>query len=93
MHKHFYFKLLSPPFFFCKMKHWLSLLKRQLKSVYILKWALLNMYILNNFHVFIYPWLGGEYQDGAEGVWRNIEEPPIVFVFPKLKFIFLSKEM
>jgi hypothetical protein len=24
---------------------------------------------------------------------RNIENPPVVFVFPKLKFIFLSKEI
>jgi hypothetical protein len=32
------------------------------------------------FLIFIYPWLGGEYQDGSEGVWRNIEEPSIVFV-------------
>ncbi len=45
------------------------------------------------FMCFIYPWLGGEYQGGGEGVRRNIENPPIFFIFPKLKFIFLSKEI
>jgi hypothetical protein len=48
---------------------------------------------LNNFHVSIYPWLGGVYQGGGGGVRRNIENVSVIFVFPKLKFIFLSKEV
>jgi hypothetical protein len=48
---------------------------------------------LNNFHVSIKPWLGGVYQGGGGGVRRNIENISVIFVFPKLKFIFLSKEV
>ncbi len=48
---------------------------------------------LNNFHVSIYLWLGGVYHGGGEGVRRNIENVSVIFVFPKLKFIFLSREV
>ncbi len=49
---------------------------------------------LNNFHVSIYAWLGGVYhQGGGGGVRRNIENVSVIFVFPKLKFIFLLKEV
>jgi hypothetical protein len=40
---------------------------------------------LNNFHVAIYPWLGGVYQGGGGGVRRNIKNVSVTFVFPKLK--------
>jgi hypothetical protein len=48
---------------------------------------------LNNFHFSINPWLGGVYQGGGGVVRRNIENVSVIFVFPKLKFIFLSKEV
>jgi hypothetical protein len=48
---------------------------------------------LNNFHVSIYPWLGGVYQGGGGGVRTTIENVSVIFVFPKLKFILLSKEV
>jgi hypothetical protein len=51
---------------------------------------------LNNSHVSINPWLGGVYQGkqgGGGGLRRNIENVSVIFVCPKLKFIFLSKEV
>ncbi len=48
---------------------------------------------LNNLHVSINPWLCGVYQGGGGGVRRNIENVSVIFVFPKLKFIFLTKEV
>jgi hypothetical protein len=33
------------------------------------------------------------YQGGGGGVKRNIENVSVIFVFPKLKFIFLSREV
>jgi len=41
----------------------------------------------------MYPWLSVVYQGGGGGVRRNIENVSVIFVFPKLKFIFLSKEV
>jgi hypothetical protein len=64
-----------------------------------LKYVLLTFYnnivlkSLNNFHVSINPWLSGVYQGGGRGVRRNTENVSVIFVIPKLKFIFLSQEV
>jgi hypothetical protein len=64
-----------------------------LKCVLLIVFNNIVIKSLNNFHVSIYPWLGGVYQGGGGGVRRNIENVSVIFVFPKLKFIFLLKEV
>ena len=64
-----------------------------LKCVLLIVYNNIVLKSLNNFHVSIYPLLGGLYQGGGGGVRRSIENVSVIFVFPKLKFIFLSKEV
>jgi hypothetical protein len=64
-----------------------------LKRILLIVYNNIVLKSLNNSHVSIYTWLGDVYQGGGGGVRRKIENASVIFVFPKLKFIFLSKEV